>query len=505
MSKNQEYAAQYSQFAMEQMKRYGIPASVTLAQGILESSNGKSELSQLGNNHFGIKSTSSWLKNGGEYLVYTDDRPDEKFCKYNSVGESYEHHSEFLKNNKRYDECFKLSPDDYKSWTEGIAKAGYATGSDYAKDLQKIIEVNHLDRYDQQVMQEMKAQGKTVGREANPLSATTAHQEEKKSYSFPLERKEFVLVTTPFGMKTEQGVNQGIDLQAKNEEVHATENKGRVVAVGGSGPIGKSVTIEYERADGNKFQTTYSNLTKTDIKTGDTVNAGQTIGTSMDSLHFEVQAVAPDGTKRTIDPAAYLAEVAQKGNLSLQLLHNGTDLMSKYQSEPQMKNDIDTKMSPDDWMKKVLSSEDSGMGLGAHGDPIMEMAMALYSGLLVLATQIDQQSEDAKRQQVTESVQKGSIDLTALLPNYKKAELQMLGERPILHVESGEIKVHHQLNETEKIKISQTLGNTNLSDDDKRVRIASVVNSIVLSQQMSQNYQQGVEASQSQAESLQRK
>lgn len=505
MSKNQEYAAQYAEFAMEQMKRYGIPASVTLAQGILESSNGKSELSRLGNNHFGIKATSSWIKDGGEYLVYTDDRPDEKFCKYNSVGESYEHHSEFLKNNKRYEECFKLSPDNYKGWTEGIAKAGYASGAGYATNLQKIIEVNHLDKYDQQVMQEMKAQGKSFGIASNPLAEAEDKKEAKALYSFPLDRKEFLLVTLPFAMKTDKGVNNGLDLQSRNEEVHATESKGRVIAVGSSGPVGKSVTIEYERADGNKFQTTYSNLAKTDVKTGDTVSAGQTVGTSMDSLHFEVQTVAPDGTKRTIDPAAYLAEVAQKGNLSLQVMHNGTDLLSKYKSEAQIQPAIDTKMSSEDWMKKVLSSEDSGMGLGAHGDPIMDMAMALYSGLLVLATQIDQQTEEDKRQQVTDSVQKGSIDLTSLLPNFKKAELQMLGNHPVLHVESGGIKVHHQLTETELVKISQTLGNTSLGEDDKRVRVASIVNSIVLTQQMSQNYQQGLEAQQSQSETLQRK
>lgn len=119
---------------MEQMRRYGIPASVTLAQGILESSNGQSELSQLGNNHFGIKATKGWLAAGGGYLVYTDDRPNEKFCKYDSVADSYEHHSQFLAQNSRYVRCFKLSPDDYKGWTEGIARAGYASGSSYAKN-----------------------------------------------------------------------------------------------------------------------------------------------------------------------------------------------------------------------------------------------------------------------------------------------------------------------------------------------------------------------------------
>ena len=162
MSKNSEYAAKYADAAMEQMKRYGIPASVTLAQGILESRNGQSELSQLGNNHFGIKATKAWLNAGGDYLVYDDDKPNEKFCKYNSVADSYEHHSKFLAAGSRYAQCFKLSPDDYKGWTKGIERAGYATNGGYAKSLQSIIEANNLQKYDQQVMTEMREQGKNV-------------------------------------------------------------------------------------------------------------------------------------------------------------------------------------------------------------------------------------------------------------------------------------------------------------------------------------------------------
>ena len=95
MTKNQEYALQYADYAMAQMRRYGIPASVTLAQGILESSNGQSRLARNENNHFGIKATSSWIAEGGKYGIYTDDKPNEKFCSYDSVGDSYEHHSAF--------------------------------------------------------------------------------------------------------------------------------------------------------------------------------------------------------------------------------------------------------------------------------------------------------------------------------------------------------------------------------------------------------------------------
>ena len=167
MSKSSEYVDKYAEAAMEQMRRYGIPASVTLAQGILESGSGQSELSRKGNNHFGIKATSSWINSGGRYLVYSDDKPNEKFCQYASVADSYEHHSLFLKGNSRYSGLFKLSPDDYVGWTDGLQKAGYATSKSYASSLQSVIKSNGLDKYDKMVMQEQgwkstKAQTSTI-------------------------------------------------------------------------------------------------------------------------------------------------------------------------------------------------------------------------------------------------------------------------------------------------------------------------------------------------------
>ena len=98
-----------------------------------------------------IKATSGWVQNGGKYLVYTDDRPNEKFCQYASVGDSYEHHSQFLKGNKRYSSLFKLSPDDYKGWTNGLQNSGYASNKKYASSLQSITEKNNLQKYDQMV------------------------------------------------------------------------------------------------------------------------------------------------------------------------------------------------------------------------------------------------------------------------------------------------------------------------------------------------------------------
>ena len=215
MSKNQEYIQQYAEYAMEQMRRYGIPASVTLAQGICESASGQSELSRKGNNHFGIKATSSWIENGGKYLVYTDDRPNEKFCQYANVGDSYEHH---------FDRQNVITKDNIQMQIN--EDAGYASSKQYAATLQNIIEKNGLQKYDQMVMQEMKALGKSFGTADNPCQATSddvsVQDTEEKKYSFPLKREEFMLVTSPFGTRkdpldaSKSQLHKGIDIQTNH-------------------------------------------------------------------------------------------------------------------------------------------------------------------------------------------------------------------------------------------------------------------------------------------------
>ena len=174
MSKASDYVDKYAEAAMEQMRKYGIPASVTLAQGILESASGQSELSRKGNNHFGIKATRTWLDGGGRYLVYTDDKPNEKFCQYASVADSYEHHSLFLRGNKRYSNLFELSPDDYVGWTRGLQEDGYASSKQYASSLQSLIRQHGLDRYDRQVMQE-KGWQSTLAQTTTSTADLAAH------------------------------------------------------------------------------------------------------------------------------------------------------------------------------------------------------------------------------------------------------------------------------------------------------------------------------------------
>lgn len=327
MSKRSEYIDQYAEAAKEQMKRYGIPASVILAQGIIESGNGQSELTRLGNNHFGVKATKSWLDNGGEFLVYTDDKPNEKFCKYESVADSYEHHSRFLVENRRYSNLFNLSPDDYQGWADGLQQAGYATGSHYAEKLKGIIEANGLDRFDQEVMQEM--QGKDFGVSQN--SRQQSEPAQIAHYAFPLESKEFLLVTSPFGMRTDpmdhskQQMHKGIDLWADHAKLFATEDGGKVVAVNNNPQTagGLSVTVEYDRENGSKVRLFFCHLESVDVKVGDTVQAGQQLGISGNTgtrttgahLHFGVKQVSSDGTSRDVDPVSYLADIAHARNL----------------------------------------------------------------------------------------------------------------------------------------------------------------------------------------------
>ena len=523
MSKNQQYAEKYAAEAMEQMKRYGIPASVTLAQGILESSNGQSELSQLGNNHFGVKASGSWLKNGGDYLVYTDDKPNEKFCKYATVGDSYEHHSKILKNSSRYSQCFKLSPDDYKGWTKGIERGGYATNGGYAASLQKIIEANGLQKYDQQVMKEMRTEGKQFGVEQNSRSSTSASvsSEDTKSvgrasisspdkqaasqkgngqYSFPVKRDDFLFITSPFGMrqdpmdKSKQQMHKGIDIRARKDDVLATENGGKVVAVNHSTNTGggKSVTVEYARTDGSKVQTTYMHLASIAVKAGDEVKAGQKL----------VKNISADGKVRDVDPASYLADIAQKGNLKQQALYNGHDLLAKYRDNS---SGVDTSLSPDNWMKKLLSSEDASTGLSS-ADPIMRMVTTMYGSLLALAVQIDNKSEEEQKAQISEAVSKRLVDLKPLLPTMKECVLSV-GEngKAVLQADNGTTKVARELTNAEFSRLSQVLGDTNLSNEAKQMRIAGMVSTIVLTQQASQNYEQVMEQQEGQSQSIQRK
>lgn len=140
----QEYVQKYKDLAISEMKRMGVPAAITLAQGLLETQNGNSDLLKASNNHFGIKCKSTWT---AETVSHDDDAPGECFRKYKTAEDSYRDHSNFLRGNSRYDFLFQLDPSDYKDWAYGLRKAGYATNPRYPEILIKNIEDNNLEQY----------------------------------------------------------------------------------------------------------------------------------------------------------------------------------------------------------------------------------------------------------------------------------------------------------------------------------------------------------------------
>lgn len=144
-----EYVQTFSEVAQLEMKAFGIPASITLAQGLLESGFGKGALALKTNNHFGIKCHTGWK---GDYDFHDDDEKGECFRKYNHPMYSYRDHSLFLKNRSRYASLFDLRKDDYKKWAFGLKKAGYATDKKYPNKLISLIERYELYKYDKSVM-----------------------------------------------------------------------------------------------------------------------------------------------------------------------------------------------------------------------------------------------------------------------------------------------------------------------------------------------------------------
>jgi hypothetical protein len=144
LTPSQQYIERWADEAVYQMALHGVPASITLAQGILESGNGKSKLALKSNNHFGIKCHSKW---NGSRVYHDDDAKDECFRAYQNAAESFQDHSEFLKK-PRYEQLFQLDPTDYKGWAKGLKKCGYATSPKYANQLIELINRNNLEEFD---------------------------------------------------------------------------------------------------------------------------------------------------------------------------------------------------------------------------------------------------------------------------------------------------------------------------------------------------------------------
>ena len=533
----QQYIDQYAEYAMEQMRRYGIPASVTLAQGIIESANGKSTLAETANNHFGVKGTFN-----GAYVVANDDKPNEKFKKYDNVGQSYEDHSKVLMASRYQKYVSSLSPDDYKGWAAGIKKGGYATDSNYVSTIVGVIEGNNLQKYDQMVMEQMKREGRQFGVASNPLSAAsqgnpstfstslkrTGFDLAQGQYSMPVSRDAFMLVTSPYGPRkdpmdrTKTQIHHGIDIKTNSDAVLATENNGTFVAVNHNTNTGsgKTVTVEYSRADGSATRVQYMHLSQINVQKGDSVNAGQKLGvsgntgsrTTGEHLHLGVINVSADGKQQWVNPAAYLSEINQKGNLQKQAQYNGKDLLAQYQAggSTTMPSQSQEQASPDDWMSRLMSSDDAALEYGQTGSNgndggLLDSIMKMFMTMLMLTMQMENKTQEEKVQMVTDALVNKRIDLSGFTPNLQSSALTIKQDgTAVLTTDDGKQRYSHELTTAEQTRLSQIL-NSDADNATKQQRIGTMVYTITFAQQASQNYEQIATQQQSQEQTIQRK
>ena len=205
-----EYIDAYKGLAISEMHRSGIPASIKMAQGCLESENGNSSLARKSNNHFGIKCRNDWK---GARVYHNDDKINECFRKYTSVEESYTDHTRFLQENARYAHLFKLDRTDYKAWAHGLKAAGYATNPKYAQLVIKIIEEEKLYLLDKVTPEQLAGieQPKSSNDDSEPFASQVSKAKNKVIESFgnitlnPFASREVLEVNGLQAIKAKQG------------------------------------------------------------------------------------------------------------------------------------------------------------------------------------------------------------------------------------------------------------------------------------------------------------
>ena len=385
---------QYAAAAMEQQRRYGIPASVTLAQMAVESGYGESSLAKQDNNFFGIKASKAWQDAGKPWSYHHDDHYNDKFCTFGSALESMEYHSKVLMAD-RYKACRQYAQDDHLHWIEGIKKGGYATDPRYVATIESVIKKYGLDKYDRLAMTGAIQQG--------------IH------YSFPLvcnQTAGTLTVTSPYGHRQapKAGASKehmGLDLRANYVPVLATEDNGIVISAKNEGKGGNVIRVEYARADGTKYQTAYMHLSQMNVAVGDSVSAGMQLGVSGNTgnstgphLHFSVRKVGVDGRAEQIDPSVYLAEIAVKGNIGAKVMYNGQDLLASHKADVRVDEvlyqdnsnmllaDMTQSNDPKDWLAYLLS-DDAMPSISNSADPMGALIGSVFSGLLLMVSQLD--------------------------------------------------------------------------------------------------------------------
>lgn len=319
----------YAPLAKEQMRLYGIPASVTLAQMALESGWGSGRAIREGNNAFCVKGSFN-----GQYILISDDKPNERFKKYDSLSQSFTDHSRVLLLD-RYKNAQHLTPDDYRGWCRVLQSGGYATDPKYAEKLIAMIEDKDYNfaRFDYEVIKEASNSGEKIGSRKAYVNSDLASINSRGqavnygNFSMPLHGSDNLVITSGYGhrdkpTKGASSEHRGLDLKANNQTVYATEDGGKVISSKNEGAGGETVRVEYSRSNGDKYEVVYMHLKERHVKVGDTVNANDKLGVSGSTgvstgphLHLTVKK-----NDSYINPALYLADIAARGNMATNLI-----------------------------------------------------------------------------------------------------------------------------------------------------------------------------------------
>ncbi len=477
------------------MKRYGIPASITMAQAIIESGAGKSKVALEANNHFGVKAGKEDIK-AGNYVLAQDDEPrPSKFKKYDSIEDSYEAHSKLL-TGKRYANSFE--PTDYRSWAQHLQKKGYASNKGYSKLLIDFIEQNNLNQLDKEVMASL------VSTSTLPVS-TSVH------LAMPVARQSTILVSSDYGVDRGNHKHGGLDIPPANrnipEKALATEDNGKVIKCANQpSGAGNYVTVEYDRKDGSKLQCTYMHLDKFNVKVGDTVQAGQPIGiigntghSTGPHLHFETVLVKPDGTAEKRDPAEYLSQIEAQAGLNVKVQDKtGKDLCAEYQkmvdADGQKTDVAQNPETEQSWLEKLTKE-----GAISQSGDFISMMMELLTALLAMA-QHEQMTHAQKMELITQLATEKKADFTSHCPGYDKVEISIsdIGKATLHTVKDG-VEKNTTLSPTDIQNLGR-LANVNFDDATKSQVINATVNGITIKRSASDTYDE-LEQQQRQGES----
>jgi len=221
-----DYIKKYSDIAVRHRDKYKIPASITLAQGILESGAGVSELAKTSNNHFGIKCHSDWT---GERVYRTDDGPNDCFRKYKNVEDSFEDHAKFLAQQSRYAVLFTYDIRDYTAWAKGLQTCGYATDKGYANKLIRIIEEYELYKFDAKTAAKTAKKTPTVKeKKKQPVLLRNVYKTHNLIYVIAKENDSFDQIADDTGFKVKDLVKYNEipeDFPLRNGDIVYLEKK----------------------------------------------------------------------------------------------------------------------------------------------------------------------------------------------------------------------------------------------------------------------------------------